>query len=108
MDAPNINTLDDIKKKALYKRHFSFFNYTVAIATDSKKIIRVFEEMYSKFLKHDNSETGLDCYITKGPTHKKNSSVILNDELFPIADSDSLVFYSELLICQQKELQTAL
>ena len=100
MDAlkTNINTLDDIKKKAIYKKNFSFFNYNIAIATDSRKTIRVFEEMYSKFLKHDLSGNRLDCYIIKGPSHKKNSSVILNNELYPIADSDSLVFYSELLI----------
>ena len=60
--------------------------------------MRVFEEMYSKFLKHDNSENGLDCYIIKGQTHKNNSSVILNNELYPIADSDSLSFYSDVLI----------
>ena len=94
----NINTLDDIKKKAIYKRYFSFFNYTVAIATDSKKIIRVFEVMYSKFLKDDQPENSLDCYIIKGQTHRNNSCVILNNELYPIADPDSLVFYSELLI----------
>ena len=94
----NINRLNNTKKKAIYKKHFAFFNYNVTIASDSKKIMRVFEEMYSKFLKHDNSENGLDCYIIKGQTHKNNSSVILNDELFPIADSDSLGFYSEVLI----------
>ena len=94
----NINTLDDIKKKAIYKRYFSFFNYNVAIATDSRKIIRVFEVMYSKFLKDDQPENSLDCYIIKGQTHKNNSCVIINNELYPIADPDSLVFYSELLI----------
>ena len=94
----NINTLDDIKKKAIYKRYFSFFNYTVAIATDSKKIIRVFEVMYSKFLKDDQPENSLDCYIITGSTHNKSSYVILTDKIYPIADSDSIVFFAEALI----------
>jgi hypothetical protein len=92
----NIDTLNDIKEKATYKRSFSFFNYPVAIATDSREIIRVFEVMYSKFFKDDQQDNGINCYIIKGQNN--NSSVIINNELYPIADPDSLVFYSELLI----------
>jgi len=94
----NINTLNNIKKKAIYKRDFSFFNYNVAIATDSRKTIHDFEKMYSKFLKHDQSRNGLDCYIITGSTHNKSSYVILTDKIYPIADSDSIVFFAEALI----------
>ena len=94
----NINTLNNIKKKAIYERHFSFFNCNVAIATDSRTIINDFEKMYSKFLTHEKSKNSLGCYIIMGSTHDKSSCVIFNNRIYPISNSDSIVFFAEVLI----------
>ena len=98
MDAFKLSTLDAIKKKAIHKQTFSFFNYTVAIATDSKTMLSVFEEMYAQFVTPDNGRAGLDCCIIQGTPNKNNSSVTINNELFSITDTNSLFFYAELLI----------
>ena len=94
----NINTLNNIKKKAIYERYFSFFNCNVAIATDSRTIINDFEKMYSKFLTHEKSKNSLGCYIITGSTHDKSSCVIFNNKIYPISNSDSIVFFAEVLI----------